>query len=443
MKNSITFSKYGKTALSVIFWLLLWQLLSLWVANDLLLVGPLGTILRLFELLPDKTFWLSIAASGLRILSGYLIGFLTGVLLAILSLKRPLLEELLKPFIAFLKSVPVAAFVVLFLIWWRSNVLAVAICICIVVPQIYINTLEGLKATDKKLLEMADVHGVSLLGRLRYIYRPALRPYMESAVKVSMGMGWKSGIAAEVIGMPQTSIGMRLYSSKISLDTAGVLAWTLTIIAISFLTEKIALKLLDLLMKRNSPIENSKERESGQADIKLTLAGICKNYGDKCVLKDYDAEYRTGETYTLREVSGWGKTTLFRIISGLENSDAGEITITGKSGGRKLSYLFQEDRLCEDYNAVKNVALVCGSEKKARSILLRLLNEEDLDKAVKELSGGQKRRVAIARAYSIKSDIILLDEPFNGLDDLSRQTVKKFMEEEGKGRITIVASHID
>lgn len=443
MKNSITFSKTAKTAFAIIFWLVIWQLLSLWVGNDILLVGPFETLVRLVALVPEKTFLLSIAASALRIMGGYLAGFLGGIILAVLSLKSPFTEELLKPFISFLKSVPVAAFVVLFLIWWRSNVLAVAICICIVLPQIYISMLEGLKATDMRLLEMAHVHGITPFNTFMYIYRPAIRPYMLSAVKVSMGMGWKSGVAAEVIGLPASSIGMELYSSKITLDTAGVLAWTLTIIVISFLTEKIALKILDMLMKHNSTIENSKTQQWEHADISLTLDGISKNYGDKCVLNGYSAVYRTGETYTLREASGWGKTTLFRIISGLEKCDAGEITITGKSGGTKLSYLFQEDRLCEDYNAVKNVALVCGSEKKARSILLRLLNEEDLDKAVKELSGGQKRRVAIARAYSIKSDIILLDEPFNGLDDQNKQAVKTFMEEEGKGRITIVASHID
>ena len=181
MKNSIIFSKSGKRILAVLFWLAVWQILCMLVGNKILLVGPYETVIRLFELIPDREFWLSIAGSALRIMGGYMAGFLAGVLLAVLSLKRPFLEELLKPFISFLKSVPVAAFVVLFLIWWRSSVLAVAICICIVFPQIYISMLEGLKATDKRLLEMADVHGISQFNRFMYIYRPAIKPYMVSA----------------------------------------------------------------------------------------------------------------------------------------------------------------------------------------------------------------------------------------------------------------------
>lgn len=441
MKNSIIFSKSGKRILAVLFWLAVWQILCMLVGNKILLVGPYETVIRLFELIPDREFWLSIAGSALRIMGGYMAGFLAGVLLAVLSLKRPFLEELLKPFISFLKSVPVAAFVVLFLIWWRSSVLAVAICICIVLPQIYISMLEGLKATDKRLLEMADVHGISQFNRFMYIYRPAIKPYMVSAVKVSMGMGWKSGVAAEVIGMPDSSIGMELYTSKIMLDTAGVLAWTLTIIAISFATEKLALKVVDALFDLNTVIKSGRKDEYPVGSISIKVDGLGKKYGDKYVFKDYNATFETGETYVLKEVSGWGKTTLFRLISGLEKCDEGMITTSG-AGKIRLSYVFQEDRLCEEYDAIKNVALVCQDEDRSKEVLLRLLDEEDLCKPVRELSGGQKRRVAIARAFSVPANIMLVDEPFNGLDEASKHRVISFMEEGRSGRVTLIASHI-
>ena len=104
--------------------------------------------------------------------------------------------------------------------------------------------------------------------------------------------------------------------------------------------------------------------------------------------------------------------------------------------------VFQEDRLCEDYNAVKNVEMVTGNPQEARKQLLHLLDEADLEKPCRELSGGMKRRVALVRAYAADSDVLLLDEPFTGLDSQTRERVLAYMKEEQKHRTVLIATHI-
>ena len=113
-----------------------------------------------------------------------------------------------------------------------------------VFPVIYTNLLEGLGSTDKKLLEMAKIHKVSWSKRLLYIYGPHLRSYLLSACSVALGLSWKSGIAAEVIGVADGTIGEKLYEAKIYMATAEVLAWTLLFLVVSILLEKLLMQLL-------------------------------------------------------------------------------------------------------------------------------------------------------------------------------------------------------
>lgn len=127
-----------------------------------------------------------------------------------------------------------------------SENLSVFIAFLVVFPIIYINTIAGFMSTDPKLLEMAWVFRMQGKKKLLYIYRPALLPYLISGCRVALGMGWKSGVAAEVIGVPSNSIGEKLYMAKIYLSTADLFAWTLVIIVISALFEKFFLWLLSL-----------------------------------------------------------------------------------------------------------------------------------------------------------------------------------------------------
>ena len=136
------------------------------------------------------------------------------------------------------------AFAALALILFSSRNLAVLISFLIVLPVLYTNLLSGIRAADPQLLEMARVFRVPALRGIRYVYLPQVLPYFRSACGSALGLCWKSGIAAEVIGMPDGSIGEQLQQAKIYLNTPDLFAWTLVIVLVSLIFEKVFLALL-------------------------------------------------------------------------------------------------------------------------------------------------------------------------------------------------------
>ena len=143
------------------------------------------------------------------------------------------------------KTVPVASFIVIALIWLSSSMLSVFIAFLMVLPIIYNNILNGIKSTDRKMTEMADVFALSQGKRFLYISLPAVKPFLCSACQTAIGFAFKSGIAAEIIGIPNGSLGERLYSAKVHLETANLFAWTVLIVLLCVLFEKLFIFLLD------------------------------------------------------------------------------------------------------------------------------------------------------------------------------------------------------
>lgn len=422
-------------------WLLAWQLLSLVCNNSILLVGPWETLLAFLQNMITGDFWRTVCASYGRIAAGFLTGSLCGILLAAGSLKWKLMEEALSPFMNLIKAIPVASFTVLLLIWWGAPWLSTSICFLVVLPQIYVSTLEGLKSTDHKLLEMAEVFHMPFWNRLFYIYRPALKPFLSGGFQIAAGMAWKSGVAAEVIGTPDDSIGERLYLSKIYLDTADVLAWTAVTILLSIVTERLVLWCLACFLRWEPHCRKPVRRQTeGVWEQKkkyvLKAEHIYKSYHKAAVIEDYSEVYEAGKIYCFTTPSGSGKTTLFRLLAGLEMPDGGRI-----SQNSRISMLFQEDRLCEDYSAVKNVEMVTGDREGARRELEKLLPGKVLDRPCCELSGGMRRRAALVRAVAAEGDCLLLDEPFTGLDEENRKKAASYIAEAGKEKAILIASH--
>ncbi len=227
----------------IFFWILVWQLLSMTIHNSILLAGPVEAVIALKHMILTREYWDAIMFSLFRIIGGFFFGSTLGIILAWLSYQVSLVEDILRPFISVVKAVPVASFVIILLIWAGNRILSFYISALVVLPLLYINTLGGLKATDIKLLEMAEVFRIPMLRQLRHIYLPSVYPYLHSAFQTALGMAWKSGVAAEVIGQPLGSIGNGLYQSKIYLETADLFAWTITIVVVSFLVEKLFLKI--------------------------------------------------------------------------------------------------------------------------------------------------------------------------------------------------------
>lgn len=253
MVHRLLKNKAVQNILAVCLWLFVWQAVSVYVDSSILLVSPFEVLKTLFALMLTPGFWATAALSSVRIILGFLMGMAAGVALAAVSSANGLLRVLLQPFMLTVRSVPVASFIILALLWLRSaSNLAVLISFLMVLPIIYQNTLTGIMTADKELLEMAQVFRVPLLRRIRYIYMPNAAPQYAAACRTALGLCWKSGIAAEVIGITRGSIGEALYNAKLFLSTAELFAWTLVIVLLSLLFEKLFMAVVDGFVKRVS-----------------------------------------------------------------------------------------------------------------------------------------------------------------------------------------------
>lgn len=255
-KNNHTISKNDVFAvagkiLSVMAALLAWQLLATHIHQKILLVTPVDVIKRLTTIHEVPDFMRLVWFSASHIMGGFFIGLALGIILAVVSYCFHWVEILLWPWMAMIKSVPVASFVVICLIWLKSDNLSVFISFLIVVPVIYKNVLMGLKNKDDKMEEAARVFKVSLLKKIRYVYVPAVAPFLISACEISAGMAWKAGVAAEIIGTPAGSVGHMIYLSKMYLDTDDLLAWTVIIVLLSVIFEKLVVAVAKCILESN------------------------------------------------------------------------------------------------------------------------------------------------------------------------------------------------
>lgn len=230
--------KAGKL-LAVILALCLWQLAAMTIDSKILLVSPVEVAVRLTTIWQTEGFWTSVWFSFYHIAGGFFLALFLGIVLAALAGRFRRIETLLWPFLVTIKTVPVASFVVICLIWLSAEKLSVFISFLIVLPVVYGNVLEGIKSEDKLMLEVGTVFRMPLLRRLLYIHLPQLKPFIMSACATALGMAWKAGVAAEIIGTPDGSIGKQLFYSKIYLDTDDLLCWTVIIVIVSVLFEKL------------------------------------------------------------------------------------------------------------------------------------------------------------------------------------------------------------
>lgn len=465
--------KLIRKAFIAAFWLMLWWGLSLWVNSDILVVSPRKALAGLWEILAEGTAFIAAGGTLLRIALGFFAGATAAVLLATVSAACRPMEELLAPMISLLTVVPVASFAVLLLIWWGSSFLAVAISFLIVFPLVYTAVLQGIRSMDQRMMEMAKVFRMPLWNRFFYLYRPSVRPFLVSSLKVALGMSWKSGVAAELIGVPAHSLGEQLYLSKVYLDTAGVFAWTAVVVLLSYLFEKAVLFGVERFFawqpecrpvnhsgkkkryRRTNSLRGETEPFSGDA-AGVVIRRLQKEFNGKSLFSVEECTLEPGRIYRLDAPSGSGKTTFLRILAGLEpyrgsirRKEMGMTDMGADSSAQlemsvlpQCSMCFQEDRLCEELSAVKNVAMVIGDEKCAKEALSLLLPEEDLEKPCGQLSGGMRRRVAVVRAMEAPGELVLLDEPYNGLDPDNRRKVRDYILSRQRGRGIVLASHI-
>jgi NitT/TauT family transport system permease protein len=227
--------------------------------DNILLAAPSAVLVTLAKLICTPAFWQTILFSSLRIMLGFILALAAGIIFAVGAHNVRLIRVLLAPIMKTIQAMPVASFIILALIFIKAKNLSVLASFLMALPLIYSDIVQGLKAADEKLLQMAKVFLISRRKKIMAIYIPAVIPHFITAVSVGVGLCWKAGIAAEVIGIPNGSIGERLYEAKLYLMTKELFAWTIVIIVISIVFEKVVMLLLHMLHTDTAAAEVVKE----------------------------------------------------------------------------------------------------------------------------------------------------------------------------------------
>lgn len=222
-----------------LFWIALWQFAALIAASPVLLPSPIETVEALFGLCRNGEFFLSIAATLGRVAAGLALSIVLGVALGAATSRFEAVGHMMEPFVSTMKSTPVMSVILLAIVWLRAGSVPIFVCVLLCFPIMYTNTLHGILAIDKQLLQMARIYSVRRRKVLRGIVLPSIKPHLYAGIMIIVGFSFKSVITAEVLSSPKTSMGYGLYETKLYLNTAELFAWTVVIVLLSMCLEKL------------------------------------------------------------------------------------------------------------------------------------------------------------------------------------------------------------
>lgn len=433
------------TCLSILLIPIAWQLLSWQMAQPQLIPSFPNLIRALFRLVYSPGFLVSIGTTCLRACVGLLLSLAAASITAFLLNRSEGIRLLFMPWLSLLRSVPVISFILLALIFLNPEMIPLLIAFLTMYPLLTENLLKGLMNRRDSWKMLARQFHLNAWNRLFQINYPQLKPYLFSGLASAVGFGWRAIIMGEVLSQCVDGIGKRMKEAQVFIDVPELIAWTLVAIVLSWLTDKLISRLSDWqpsVRYRHSAVE-LQAVSLRPNDIYLT--DVSYSYG----VHHMNITLKAGKIYALSAPSGQGKTTLLQLLNGTLRPISGEITcLPGQ-----IANLFQEPTLLPQLTAKENIMLG-GAAYYDRAILeqqsLRLLAAFQLEKQAEmypaALSYGQQQRVALARALMFPAGLLLLDEPFNGLDVELRQLVARFLmewQQEKQATVVFSSHHAD
>lgn len=428
------------TCLSILLIPVAWQLLSWQMAQPQLIPSFPDLIRALFRLVYSPGFLVSIGTTCLRACVGLLLSLAAASITAFLLNRSEAIRFLFMPWLSLLRSVPVISFILLALIFLNQEMIPLLIAFLTMYPLLTENLLKGLmnrRDSWKMLARQFHLNAWNCLFQINY---PQLKPYLFSGLASAVGFGWRAIIMGEVLSQCVDGIGKRMKEAQVFIDVPELIAWTLVAIVLSWLTDKLISRLSDWqpsVRYRHSAVEL---QAVSLKPNDICLTDVSYSYG----VHHMNIILKTGKIYALSAPSGQGKTTLLQLLNGTLRPTGGEIT----GLPQQTANLFQEPTLLPQLTAKENIMLG-GAAYYDRAILeqqsLRLLTAFQLEKQAERypaaLSYGQQQRVALARALMFPAGLLLLDEPFNGLDVELRQLVARFLVEwQQEKQVTVVFS---
>lgn len=433
------------TCLSILLIPVAWQLLSWQMAQPQLIPSFPDLIRALFRLVYLPGFLVSIGTTCLRACVGLLLSLVAASITAFLLNRSEAIRFLFMPWLSLLRSVPVISFILLALIFLNPEMIPLLIAFLTMYPLLTENLLKGLMNRRDSWKILARQFHLNAWNRLFQINYPQLKPYLFSGLASAVGFGWRAIIMGEVLSQCVDGIGKRMKEAQVFIDVPELIAWTLVAIVLSWLTDKLISRLSDWqpsVRYRHSAVEL--QAVSLQPND-ICLTDVSYSYG----VHHMNIVLKAGKIYVLSAPSGQGKTTLLQLLNGTLRPISGEIScLPGQTAN-----LFQEPTLLPQLTAKENIMLG-GAAYYDRAILeqqsLRLLAAFQLEKQAEmypaALSYGQQQRVALARALMFPAGLLLLDEPFNGLDVELRQLVARFLvewQQEKQATVVFSSHHAD
>jgi ABC-type nitrate/sulfonate/bicarbonate transport system ATPase subunit/ABC-type nitrate/sulfonate/bicarbonate transport system permease component len=429
--------KILSTLAAIVLLAIVWQLIAISIGYPAIFPSLIDLIGEVFSLFGKADFYSSLSNTILRGLLGFALAFIPAFLLATVATFSAFWKDFFHPLIVVIRSIPVISFVLIAILWFSPANLPVFIAFMTMFPILYQNTLTGLEHTDRKWVEMAQTFGKTPFQCFVFVYMPASKKIIFDGVSTAMGFGWRAIIIGEVLAQPIRGIGTSMKHAQAFINVSELIAWTVVAIAVSYFFEGI-IKLmqkckLGIILPKPQKYLPTKNTYTSNSKA-IIVQNINKNFNSNNVFDNYSTQFDSHKVYCIKGASGKGKTTLLRLLSGLEKPDSGEIKVPDSL---RIAYSFQDVRLLPWLTTTENIVFALHQKhlnKHEVSNLVAFLLEkmeltEHANKYPHELSGGQQQRIGLARALSTTSDVLLLDEPLNGLDNALKIRIIDFISE--------------